>query len=325
MPPRVYRGKSAFEWRPAGGGAIRLCLLDAPRSTVWARYEQEKTKYNATSGSFAELSTEYKSSTRFHELAMRTQRDYERYSTKVTKVFGKMHSNHIKPEHIRKYMDIRGKQSKTQANREFAYMSTVFGWGFERGKVPTNPCKGVRKFTEKARERYITDIEYQAVYDAAPIQVKIAMEISYLCAARKADVLKLTRKQLLEDGIFIKQGKTGKEQIKRWNPRLRAAVAMSKQIKKSKSVNIESFYVVHKRDACKYTDSGFNSLWSRAKIKAAKALGMDKLDFTFHDIKAKSISDYEGDKQRFSGHKTAAQVATYDRKVDVVDSLEPKK
>ena len=42
----------------------------------------------------------------------------------------------------------------------------------------------------------------------------------------------------------------------------------------------------------------------------------------FHDIKAKSLSGYDGDKQRFSGHKTAAQVATYDRKVAIVSVLE---
>ena len=39
-------------------------------------------------------------------------------------------------------------------------------------------------------------------------------------------------------------------------------------------------------------------------------------------IKGKGVSDYEGNKQEFSGHKNPAQVATYDRKVKVVDSLE---
>ncbi|ENO4715773.1 integrase, partial [Escherichia coli] len=47
-------------------------------------------------------------------------------------------------------------------------------------------------------------------------------------------------------------------------------------------------------------------------------------DFTFHDLKAKGISDYEGssrDKQLFSGHKTETQVLVYDRKVKVTPSL----
>lgn len=42
-------------------------------------------------------------------------------------------------------------------------------------------------------------------------------------------------------------------------------------------------------------------------------------DFTFHDLKAKGITDFEGDKQAFSGHKTCAQMETYNRGIDVVD------
>tara|TARA_B100000745_G_scaffold292648_1_gene233739 strand:- start:1091 stop:1372 length:282 start_codon:yes stop_codon:yes gene_type:complete len=58
--------------------------------------------------------------------------------------------------------------------------------------------------------------------------------------------------------------------------------------------------------------------------KLRKETGLP-LDFTFHDIKAKSISDYEGDKQRFSGHKTRAQMESYNRKGDVVPSLGAEK
>jgi hypothetical protein len=46
---------------------------------------------------------------------------------------------------------------------------------------------------------------------------------------------------------------------------------------------------------------------------------------TFHDIKAKAVSDYEGstrDKQLFSGHKTENQVNTYDRKVKISPTLD---
>lgn len=42
---------------------------------------------------------------------------------------------------------------------------------------------------------------------------------------------------------------------------------------------------------------------------------------TFHDLKAKGISDYESssrDKQLFSGHKTESQVLVYERKLTVL-------
>lgn len=41
--------------------------------------------------------------------------------------------------------------------------------------------------------------------------------------------------------------------------------------------------------------------------------------FTFHDLKAKGISDFAGDKQRAGGHRTAAMVAVYDRKKIEID------
>ncbi|EIS44291.1 hypothetical protein YPPY60_2204 [Yersinia pestis PY-60] len=48
-----------------------------------------------------------------------------------------------------------------------------------------------------------------------------------------------------------------------------------------------------------------------------------KLDFnfTFHDLKAKGISDLEGtlsEKQAISGHKNMGQTARYDRKIKIV-------
>ncbi len=50
--------------------------------------------------------------------------------------------------------------------------------------------------------------------------VGAAMEIAYLCLARQSDVLGLSKSQLLEDGIFIHQGKTGTKQIKAWSDSL---------------------------------------------------------------------------------------------------------
>lgn len=44
-------------------------------------------------------------------------------------------------------------------------------------------------------------------------------------------------------------------------------------------------------------------------------------DFTFHDLKAKGISDLNGslaEKQAISGHKNIGQTAKYDRKTQIV-------
>ena len=266
------------------------------------------------------LVDEFFNSADFADLSKTTQSDYKKYSRKILPVFGKVVPDKLEPRHIRAYMDKRGVKSKVQANREKAFLSRCYRWAFERGKVKANPCTGVRAFKEIARDRDIEDWEYQAVYKHASSHVRAAMEISYLCAARKGDVLAMTLGQILEEGIYIKQGKTGKKQIKAWSDRLRKAIELAKSVRKG---NIVSQWVICQSNGRNYTGRGFDEGWSEARNKARQETNM-ALDFTFHDIKAKSISDFEGstkDKQNFSGHKTESQVATYDRKVKIVPSI----
>lgn len=71
------------------------------------------------------------------------------------------------------------------------------------------------------------------------------------------------------------------------------------------------------------TDPSLHDYWQAAKSEAAEKFGI-AADFTFHDLKAKGISDYDGtmaEKQRFSGHKEMGQVNTYDRKIDIVPTI----
>lgn len=216
-------------------------------------------------------------------------------------------------------MDKRGEKSTTQANREKSFLSRVYRWAYERGMVKGNPCTGVKAFKEEARDRYITDAEYYAVYNAANSVVKVAMELAYLCCARQKNVLALTRGQLLEDGIFICQHKTNAKQIKAWSDRLRAVIALADEL--PLKLGLSSLYILHQSNGSKYTRDGFNSAWAKARATAAAAHPELQFDFTFHDIKAKGISDLDGtlqEKQGISGHKTITQTARYDRKVKIV-------
>ncbi|ADO48087.1 tyrosine-type recombinase/integrase [[Enterobacter] lignolyticus] len=318
FPPRVYRGKSKFEYHPAGGGSISLCPLDSPVSLVWAKYEEAKMK-KEQSANLQSLALEFFESADFNKLSQDTRKDYTKYSNKLMPVFGKMAPDLVKPQHIRQYMDKRGVASQTQANREKAFLSRLYSWAYERGKVKANPCKGVRQFKEVERDRYTTDEEYDALYSVSPVVVQVAMEIAYLCLARQKDVLTLKKSELLEPGIFIEQHKTGKKQIKAWSDRLRAAIALAKELQLK--AGMSSIYVLHKADGQKYTRDGFNSRWEAAREEARKKFPHLSFDFTFHDLKAKGVSDLEGtlqEKQQISGHKTITQTARYDRKVKIV-------
>ncbi|AOM39593.1 tyrosine-type recombinase/integrase [Xenorhabdus hominickii] len=318
MPPRVFRGRSAYEFKHPDGRTIRLCALSVDKSVVWNHYEQlvNEEKNTFTYGSLVD---DFLRSADFIDLAKDTQSDYRKYSKKVVPVFGKMNPNNIRPDHIRKYMDKRGLQSRTQANREKTFMSRVFRWGYERGLVKRNPCQGVKQYRENSRERYITDAEYQALYEVSPTVIQVAMEIAYLCCARQKDILTLSKSQLMEAGIYIKQHKTGKSQIKGWSERLRKAIKLASSLPLKDGLH--SLYIIHQANGKIYSRDGFNSRWLKAKEIAAQKYPELNFNFTFHDLKAKGISDLEGtlqEKQAISGHKDIGQTARYDRKTEIV-------
>ena len=318
MPPRVYLGRSAYEYHPKGGGNIRLCDKTSTQAQVWTAWEALLNDRPNDSLLVGLIERFFKSGD-FFELAPETQKDYRKYSKKIIGVFGEMPPDAIKPEHVRRYMDKRGVKSRTQANREKAFMSRVYRWAFERGFVKGNPTTGVRQYKEISRVRYITNDEYQALYSVAPDIVKVAMELAYLCCARQNDVLEMKKSQFMDEGILIRQSKTSVAQIKAWSPRLNAALELAKGL--ALTPGMSSLYVIHQPTGGRYTRDGFNSRWRKAKIEAQVKYPHLSFDFTFHDLKAKGISDLQGnlyEKQAISGHKSVEQTARYDRKIAVV-------
>ncbi|BGI52480.1 MAG: tyrosine-type recombinase/integrase [Candidatus Hamiltonella defensa (Ceratovacuna japonica)] len=308
LPNRVYPNGYSYVWKPTSNESITLTPIKDGIAVVWKKYE-EMIQQKKKSITFSCIWEKFICGAYFSELKPRTQKDYMQHQKKLISVFGEMKADSIKPEHVREFMDKRGLQSKTQANHEMASMSRVYRWAYERGYVKGNPCVGVMKFKAVKRERYITDAEYLAIYQAADDVIKVAMEISYLCAARLSDVLGMKWQQITDEGIFIQQGKTGIKQIKEWNPRLHEAIELAKSVSMAEKADVP---VITGQNRGHYSHR-----WSEARLKASARLGY-KLDCTFHDLKAKGISDYKGstkDKQLFSGHKSESQILVYDRKV----------
>ena len=314
LPPRVYRGKSAFEFRPAKGGCVKLAPLSAARPLVWARYQEVLSEADQRH-LFAGLHKAYFESREFKKLAPETQKGYSAQGAALKRAFGAMRCTAIKTVHVRAYMDKRANaSSERMANRHLSLLSVMCNWGRERGYLESNPCEGVKRYREEGRDRYVTDEEYKVFHDAAPLHVRAAMEIAYLCGARQADVLKLTTFELRTEGVYIRQGKTGKKQIKSWSPRLRAAVEACRA-----KAPAGTTAIICNAKGKPYTRDGWGTAWQRTRDKL-KEKGII-IDWTFHDLKAKGISDFEGDKKQFSGHATDRMVALYDRKVRVVPTI----
>lgn len=327
LPAYVYLSKGRYVWREYHDGRIVREVVLAPASasmsTIWEKYEQIAEGPKNTFRWLAEL---YLKSSQYQEKSPKTRKDYAYYHENVINApvkggkFGDVSLAKITPGVVRKYLDKRSdKSGPVLANREVAYMSVVFSWGYERDLVKQNPCKGVRRNTEKERTRYVEDWEYSYVYAKAPNNVKAAMEIMYLCRLRKIEVLSLTRRDMKPEGLLCKRTKGSKTQMVPWSDRLRAAVNLA--LSENTKAVTQTEYILRGRDGNKVRSSSFDTAWQRLIAKcmwSEKTQEGLKESFTPHDLKAKGVSDFEGDKRKASGHKDPRMTERYDRKLEEV-------
>lgn len=322
LPKYVYIRRGWYIYRPHLGQGklgkdIKLCPETALISEVWQRYESI-TCVSAPRKTIDWLFQQYLTSGQHSAKSVKTRKEYEKnartLSNTITKnniLFGQLDAERITPGVIRKYIDARDK--KVSANREVAFMSVCFSWAVERDLLKTNPCKEVRRNSEKARTRYVTDTEYQQIYNMAAQwpHIQCAMELAYMCRMRLCEVLDLKKSDIIDTGLHIRRRKGSRDNITVWNPRLEAVIKACEKLPKTHA-DITDIHLIRGQTGDKLTVSGFQTMWQRLMVKAAEN-GLER--YTFHDLKAKGISDTTGDKQQASGHRTAAMIDTYDRKL----------
>lgn len=323
LPPYVYKRKSGYQMRVYAGknnpmAAVTLCPADAPISEVWRCYEKQ-IKHTVKNLSW--LMTEYKKSKEFAKKAVRTQKyqtDMARricdYAMKNGKLFGVAELKMITPGSLRQYLDSRDRDNSPKAgNREIALISVAWNWALERDLIDKpNPCSVVKKNKEEPCKRYVTDHEYDVGYSLAKRYpyLQPAMELAYLCRMRRIEVLTAMRPQILEQGLDTLRAKGSRSAITLWSERLRAAVNY-------KAGDVNSMYIIHDKNGQPITEEAFKSAWTRLK-KLMKETGIKP--YNYHDLKAKGVSDFEGDKLKASGHKDAKMLAIYDRKKHEIES-----
>ena len=133
----------------------------------------------------------------------------------------------------------------------------------------------------------MTEDEYQAAYRVMPEMAQCAMDLAVLTGLRPADVLRLERSNLVDDGIQIDTRKTGKSLLIEWSTELRRVVKRALQQKPQVRQSI-----ICNKQGKPYTVDGFSSNWYRA---IRKAIGNPENPLTepfqFRDLRAKSASD----------------------------------
>lgn len=339
MPPHVkcdrygyyYRNESAGEYTRLKDERGKRLRPEASRAAVYAAVDRLAA---SAAVDVNYVIKQYLGSPQFRALKPATRRDYEHYAKKIGAVFGSMAPDTVTSVHVQLFVDKRGAQHPVAANHEKGFLSLIFNWGKSRGFVNiANPCAPVKKLKTKSRARAPDDLAdylpfYTWLIERGHVMHAGAMEIAYLCGARQQDVLRLQEHRpfrpkgddcyITNDGIHIWQRKTGRVQLKRWTPRLRAAVDMVRNNKKQRDITCH--YLICTRAGDRYTREGFNSIWSREQRAAALAGVISR--FRFHDLKHKGVTDFEGDKRQFSDHATDAMANHYNHAASATDTVQ---
>lgn len=310
LPPRMYLKHGAYYYVSRENKWIRLSDDKAIAFAKWAEIEGETPSESGSNkpiaGSMDALIDKY-----MIEIAPKkakaTYIGNLMEANNLKKVFGKMLVLDVRPTHIAKYLDIRGIKAPIRANREISLLSHMFSYAMRWGQIDRNPCLGVAKHSEKGRDRYITDNEFELVKNIASDLIAIVMDFAYITAMRRGDILKLRLDQITDEGIWIKQSKTGAKQLYEWSNGLIEVVGRAKALKRP----ISGLYLFCTRQGQPYSDTGFKAMWNRVQIKWAESGGER---FTFHDIRAKALTDAKRlglDAQSLAGHSTSAMTEHY--------------
>ena len=292
--PYLGRVDGKIKW----GKSFYIAPADAPMSEVWARYEELQTGPRNTVRWLLSL---YSESDKFRKLKEKTQADYMRAMEAINSMavmggcLGDADLSTVTKRTVRAYLDRY--PSPVAANRHIAVLKSAWSWAEERHNIPENPCKGVAMNDEKPRDRYVTDDEYQLVIDMAPAELAQYMELAYLLRARLSEVRALHETDVSDTHVTLDRVKGSEGELTALSERLRRAVKASG----------DDGYIVHR-----YSEHAFRSAWRRLQEKMDK-VGIER--FTFHDLKAKGISDH---KDNFGGHRSKSMRRVYVRKLQEV-------
>lgn len=307
LEPRVYAKRGAFYYVHRDNRWEKLGT-DIEQANKRARlYNDSQGMYGTMAYWLDMFIVDCEARVKAGSLAQRTLDDYKADIEPLKIYFAApMLPTDIEPNHVQDYLEIGATAGRpVRANREKACLSSCISWLIRTGKVDgltVNPCmraSGIKRNTEKKRERYVTHDEYREVYAAAPAQVQAMMELTYRTLQRpESDILDWTVANLtMKDGkriLRVDQGKTGKV----------VDIALSEDLSALLQRLIGDIPQIGRPLICgsrgkfagkRYTYDGISSMLKRAIATAnteRTKKGQPKIDpFGFRDLKGKGATD----------------------------------
>lgn len=170
----------------------------------------------------------------------------------------------------------------------------------------------MRRFNPKKRTRYVTHEEFTERYllagEIGRPDLQACMRFAYLCRLREGEIMRLRESDVLTAGLLARRGKGSKTQIIEWSDILAEALALARSVPRRGAT---AQLIVSPHSGLPLTMEAFSTAWQRLRDEAIKR-GHD-VTWTFHDLKAKGVSDAKGDKHVAAGHTTYRMSQLYDR------------
>jgi integrase len=244
-------------------------------------------------------------------LAEKTRDDYALSLAKLRHAFGDGPLAEVRPVHVAQYLDAA--TAKVSANRDVAVLSSVFAYAMRWGWCDHNACRGVRRHSERPRDRYITDEELARLRAAADLQWQCIIDLAYATALRRGDLMALRLADIGPEGLSVVQQKTKAKLLYTMTPELRAILDRARRLHR----RVGTLLLFATRTGQAYSESGWESSWRRIREKAGVK------DVHFHDIRHRAITDA---KQRFgiehaqalAGHASVTMTEAYVTALKVV-------
>lgn len=236
--------------------------------------------------------------------ALATQQSYRSTLVELRKGFGKATLEQIRPLHIRQFLDKRS--SKVMANREIQVFSIIWNWARSTGITDaSNPALGIDRNRERPREKYVDEAEYKAIWERSQPFLQDAMDLALLTGQRPSDVLKMTRQDIRDGHLWLKQGKTG----------VRLGVSIEGELKTVVDRILTRERAVPSLLYLVADDKGQRVRLKRLEVAFRKA----RIDpqTQFRDLRAKTISDTENlrEASQRAGHSNEVITASVYRRV----------
>lgn len=194
------------------------------------------------------------------ELADKTLKEYRYSRDRLAPVFGHCMLDDVARQDVREYLHRR--KAATAANRDVAFLRAAYSHAFERGWCEDNPCKGIRRRTEKPRRRTANEGEVSVLAGALPPRWRALLRVALLSGMRPGEMRMLRKDALSLFGIDLVRPKTDAHSLIEWTPALVDAV------RDAFALSGDSDLVFPARHGRAYAVDAFSRQWARYCARA---------------------------------------------------------